>query len=237
MSTTEIALHTADREQHGTLFAPESVAVNLAAVLFLHGYESGRTGYAEYAQRLTQESGIVCLTMNLGGHGDSVGDLHSLTPRNHCKEVVGDFDFLAAQHNVDPSRIGVVGASYSGYLTALLTEGRNPKQILLRAPAIYDNPGLDISKKKMDPIAMQQFRLNLTAATPNRALDALREYSGAVLVVESGQDELILPTVPRAYAGAAQGGVLKNMPAATHSLTGPARKIFSDMLVAWASVL
>jgi esterase/lipase len=235
MLVTELTLHADDREQQATLFQPEEVAASLAGVLFLHGYDSNRSGYAGYARRLTQETGTVCLTMDLGGHGASSGVKAELSPRNHLREAANAFDFLADK--VDPNRIGVVGASYSGYLTAMLTRGCNPKQILLRAPAIYEDAALDIPKAQMNGPAMRLFRENVTPTRQNRALDAVRDYAGHVLVVESENDESIRKTIPQAYAKAAQYGTLRVLPDATHSLSGAPRQVFSDWLVEWAKQL
>lgn len=54
------------------------------------------------------------------------------------------YDALRGAEGVDPARIGVCGASYGGFLAALLSGLRDPKRLLIRAPALYPDDWLDL---------------------------------------------------------------------------------------------
>jgi len=106
------------RSLHGRLFGP---AEQRPGVLFVHGLHSTQAGYAERAEALAEAIGAVCLTFDLGGHGESEGSQPSLSLADHIGDVVVAYDRLVAERDVDPGRIGVAGASYGGYLAAVLT--------------------------------------------------------------------------------------------------------------------
>jgi dienelactone hydrolase len=128
----------------GTFF--ESTKANSPAVLLLHQWQSDRHSYDDFARRL-QAKGFNVLSIDGRGFGESVktADGKPVAPERTdaaVKGMLGDvgaaFDFLSKQKNVDPSRVGIVGASYGSSL-AIIYAADNPK---VKAVALL-SPGLN----------------------------------------------------------------------------------------------
>lgn len=207
----QIAFDSNGRRLVGRLFAVEGTpyAARAPGILFIHGFGSDMRGYRPRAEAASAVLGAVCLTFDLGGHGKSTGDRDALSERDYRLDVLAAYDELVAVSGVDPERIGVCGASYGGFLAAMLVTERRVARLLLRAPAFGDH---------MD-----------------QAPSTLTTYSGPVLIVESGEDEVVSRTTIDAYvsacAGRAQRFVING---ASHALTEPGwQRAFVDMIVEW----
>ena len=116
------------------------------ALLLLHQWQSDRHSYDEFAKRM-QAKGFAVLSLDGRGFGESTkkADGSSVTAGRteaDVKAMLGDvgmaFEFLSKQKNVDPSRVGIVGASYGSSL-ALIYAADNQK---VAATALL-SPGLD----------------------------------------------------------------------------------------------
>jgi len=128
----------------GSFFASEKP--NSPALLLLHQWQSDRHSYDDFATRM-QAKGFAVLSIDGRGFGESTkkADGSAVTAgRNDAdvKGMLGDvgaaFEFLSKQKNVDPSRVGIVGASYGSSL-ALIYAADNPK---VAAVALL-SPGLN----------------------------------------------------------------------------------------------
>lgn len=104
----------------GDLLLPAGAAP-APAVLMLNAAASDRTPYAPLA-RLLADRGIASLRLDLRGHGESV-NLGRFVPGEHERDpliwdaetdVIAALEFLRAHPRIDGTRLGVVGASYSG---------------------------------------------------------------------------------------------------------------------------
>jgi dienelactone hydrolase len=91
------------------------------AVLMLNQAAGDRTAYADLAQFLARR-GVASLSFDLRGHGESV-NLGRFVPGEHERDPLiwnaeGDVQtairYLRADARIDGSRLGIVGASYSG---------------------------------------------------------------------------------------------------------------------------
>ena len=211
----------------GTLFEPAGAA-GAPGILFVHGLRSDQDGYRERARAAVERLGAVAVTFDLGGHGRSGGDLAGLTARTHLGDVLAAYDLLASRPTVDPERIGVCGASYGAYLTALLTAERPAARLLLRAPALLADDDFDT------PVEARAARWG---GGPSRALEQLARYDGPVLVVESALDEVIDAATIEAYRAACRRGSHEVIPDAGHALAGPARAAFRELIVSWFAAL
>jgi dienelactone hydrolase len=116
------------------------------AVLMLHQWMSDRHSYDDLAMRM-QARGFAILTIDGRGFGESVktADGKKISPSRSDEAVAGmktdvsaAVDFLQKQVNVDPARIGVVGASYGSSL-ALIYAAEDPR---VKAAALL-SPGLN----------------------------------------------------------------------------------------------
>jgi dipeptidyl aminopeptidase/acylaminoacyl peptidase len=179
-------------------------------VLFIHGYGSSQRGYWPRAGAVVAATGATCLTFDLSGHGESAGSLHTLSEVDHERDALAAYDYLVGVGGIDRDRIGVCGASYGGYLAAVLVSQRRVSRLLLRAPA-------------------------LGRSDPGRAPAILTRYSGEVFVVESELDEVVSKSTIATYLGACEGRARHHIiRGATHELKDLGwRQEFLDLVVDW----
>lgn len=124
----------------------EASKPNSPGLLLLHQWQSDRHSYDEFAKRM-HEKGFAVLSIDGRGFGESTKKADGTTVTAgrtdaDVKAMLGDvsaaFDFLSKQKNVDPARIGIVGASYGSSL-AIIYAADNPK-----VPAVaLLSPGLN----------------------------------------------------------------------------------------------
>lgn len=170
----------------GTLFFPNKSLGN-PALLFIHGWESNQDRYFERATQLSKV-GFIVLTFDLRGHGDSPGKIKLLPISKHLDDVLAAYDFLVSQKSVAPTKIGVIGASYGGYLASILTAKRPVKWLVLRAPAIYKDSHFQFPKAQLNEQEVKKYRLAKVHTKTNLALKSLTQFKGDVLIVESEHD-------------------------------------------------
>lgn len=156
------------------------------ALLLLHQWQSDRHSYDDLARSM-QNIGFCVLSIDGRGFGESTktADGKSVsagrTPAD-VKAMVGDvgasFDFLVKQKNVDPSHIGIVGASYGSSL-ALLYAADDPK---ISAVALL-SPGLNYFGNMPTEPAIRKYGdrpLLLVAADDDKeSADSVRTLTGA----------------------------------------------------------
>jgi dienelactone hydrolase len=93
----------------------------LPVVLLLNEAAGDRRSYAGLAEQLASR-GVASLRLDLRGHGESTNSGRfepGASPRDPLiwdaeSDVAAAYRYLAALDMIDPSRIGIVGASYSG---------------------------------------------------------------------------------------------------------------------------
>jgi uncharacterized protein len=200
------------RTLHGHLHGPPE---RRAGILLIHGLHSTQAGYQERAAALTEQLGAVCLTFDLGGHGESEGSQPVLSLADHVADVVAAYDRLVEERDVDPARIGVAGASYGGYLAAVLVGRRPVARLAVRAPALYADADVWV------PPGARSGAWPGPGDGPNAALDALRAFRGPVLVVESGADTVVPADMVGAYVDAAPRAQHVVMEGVEHALAQP----------------
>jgi uncharacterized protein len=222
-STTDIAFESKGRRIAGRLYSPAEPSGR--AILFIHGLHSTQAGYGPRAEAAGAGLGATSLSFDLSGHGESEGDKHSITLREHLAETLMAYDTLCAAAAVDPTRMGVCGASYGGYLAALLADVRAPKRVLIRAPALYPDDWLDL------PLGSRRDR---PEAPHSHALEAMSRFGGEVLVLESEHDEVVPAAAVRAYVAAAPNVRHEVLAGAGHRLDEPAcEAAFVRWLLEW----
>jgi uncharacterized protein len=209
-----ITLLSAGQRLSAHVFGSDAHESNRPGLLFIHGLRSGQDGYWPRAEAAVTELGAFSLTFDLRGHGQSTGTLDRLSLRDHLADVIVAYDRLVAEPAVDPQRIGVCGASYGGYLATLLTAQRPVRRLVLRAPALYEDADFDASRSRR-PVSRDVPR------HASRALGALGRFEGAVLIIESGRDDEVLPRTIQAYRDASPQAQHHLMPDALHGLSRP----------------
>jgi uncharacterized protein len=120
-----------------SIFYPEKIKDKNSAVIFIPGWTSDESSYHQRAQALSK-LGYICLAITLRGHGESSGSLEEFSRADHLEDIIHAYDFLSKQKGVNKENISVVGASYGGYLAAILAGKRSVKHLAMRAPALYE---------------------------------------------------------------------------------------------------
>jgi pimeloyl-ACP methyl ester carboxylesterase len=221
-------LQSKDRSLAGYYFEPPALSKPSPAILFVHGQGSSQAGYLPRAKALTEQLDVTCLIFDLTGHGESPM-LANVTARDHLNDCEVAFDALANHPGVDAHRIGVCGASYGGYLSALLSGRRDVARLLLRAPGLYADAAIDTpldrrSSSSSDAAASQLFA-------------GLDQSRAGVLIVESEYDELIPHSVIEAYLRECPRANHKVLRGARHALSEADEPTFIRLLGEWFSDL
>ncbi len=216
LSTLQIPVE--DAEVGATLLTPTGIP----GVLFVHGW-GGKQQHNLVRAREAVGLGCVCLTFDLRGHEGWVSMRDTVTRPQNLADIIAAYDHLASLPYVDPGAIAVVGLSYGGYLSALLTRERPVAWLALRSPALYRDAHWDAPKVALnrEPDLMD-YRRSEVAPSENRALAACAEYEGDVLLVEAECDAIVPHQVMRNYANAfsrARSVTSRLLRGADHALT------------------
>jgi uncharacterized protein len=207
------------------------------AVLFVHGWGGNQQQYLSRA-RAVAELGFICLTFDLRGHARSDEQRETVSREDNLRDLLAAYAVLAGLPYVDPKDIGVVGSSYGAYLAAIMTAQRAVRWIALRAPALYNDAGWELPKRKLheDP-DFTAYRRRAVAAEKNLALRACAAFRGNVLVVESEKDDIIPHPVIANYLAActrAQSVTYRMIKGADHSLSDASwQRTSTSFLLQW----
>lgn len=218
----------------GTFVTPGTL---VPGVLMVHGWGGSQAQYLARAREVAA-LGCVCLTFDLRGHAQTRAQYETVTREQNMHDVLAAYDLLAARAHVDPDAIAVVGSSYGGYLATLLTALRPVKWLGLRVPALYIDSGWDSPKLKLHEVQdLKHYRQRLVTPEENRALRALQQFGGDVLLVQSEHDDIIPDAVLRSYRDAskhARSLTYRCMKGADHGLSAAAdQQAYKRLLVSW----
>lgn len=232
----------------GKFFKP-AIDGPFPAILFLHGWTSKQDRYFELAEALT-ERGYASLTFDMRGHGASEGDLPTLTRVDFLEDTVAAYDVLANSESVDASRIITVGSSFGGYMAALLSSERACQAICLRAPANYPDSGFDEPHvgrtdayfEGLFDADKEKWKKTVHPFSETKALDAVHNFRGPVLIIESEKDDVVPREVLQSYADAMKARenlTYVLMKGAPHGLNvpGPYKEEFKETLIAWLAAI
>ncbi len=229
----KVSLAVGDQKIIGTLLSPEAP---VPGFLFVHGWGGDQAedlGQAEELARL----GCVCFTFDLRGHAGSDADRGEITRQNSLDDVVAAYDHLASHPLIDRAAIGVIGTSYGGYLSTLLTRERPIRWLALRVPALYPDDGWDTPKARLDKDAVRAYRKQPQDAGNDRALAACAAFEGDVLLVASERDEQIPREAMLSFQAAfrsARSFSHRVIAGATHAMRDPRhQRIYTDLLLRW----
>ena len=231
-----VAIRTPRHRLGGKLLAPEG-AERVPGLVFVHGWGATQRQDIGRAKRLVQ-LGFGCLTFNLTGHARTRRHIERVTRAENLGDLLAAYDFLTGQPFLDAERIGVIGASYGGYLAVLLTAERKVRWLALQAPAIYKDADFDRPKRQLnlDP-DLPAFRRRRVTPEENRALEQASRFTGDVLLVESEHDDVIPAPVVENYRRAFRAAASVThelMRGADHPLSAPrARTRYTRILAAW----
>ena len=217
-----------------TLLAP---ARPLPAVLFVHGW-GGSQQHDLVRAREAAGLGCVCLTFDLRGHEGNMAQWETVSRAQNLEDLLAAYDWLAGRDDVDRDAIAVVGISYGGYLSAILSALRPVRWLALRSPALYMDPGWELPKRQLHrDTDLHAYRRQRIAARDNRALRACAAFRGDVLLVQSEHDATVPHAVIQNYTAAfseARSLTARQLAGADHALSDKAmQKAYTQVLVNW----
>lgn len=222
----------------GNLFYPPNPKDKNPGILFIHGWTSEKKRSFQYAEALAKLRYIV-MVFDMRGHGVSEGDIKTATPKEFLKDCSTAYDFFASIGGVDTENISIMGSSFGGYLGSIFTSKRKVKNLALRVPADYQNETFDSPKWGNAGENPDIFNWRLIPKKPNEtfALQALHDFTGRILIIESEKDDVVPHQVIQNYIDVVQDKtklahvVMKNAPHSTKE--GPFRDEVTRILVDW----
>lgn len=233
-----VDLESEGQKMEAMLFMPEGTGP-FPAVLILPGFTSNGSRFFDLAEMLRGKN-IAAMTLNMRGHGESEGNLMEMAASDLRKDAFPAYDYLAARPEIDASRIGISGSSFGSMVAALTALERPVKSLLLRAPATYSDammitPFADIAREEKTI-----FRNSTEEVAKSEAVRTMEKFTGGILVVASGEDDVIPYIIPQAFYDHATSAVrreIETMAGAPHSLS-PTPKFkaqFNTRALAWFS--
>lgn len=211
-------------------------ATQVPGVLFVHGWGGSQERDLARARQIAA-LGCVCLTFDMRGHAATSSRHETVTREENLADVVAAYDLLVSQPGVDPQSVAVVGSSYGGYLSAILTSLRPVRWLGLRVPALYKDAEWEVPKRQLDRAALAEYRSSPIAADSNMALRACAAFEGDVLIVASEHDHLVPHQTIlsyRAACGHAHSMTFRIIDGADHALSDEDdRRAYTSILVNW----
>lgn len=217
----------------GTLLSPERL---IPGVLFVHGWGGNQDQDLRLARQVAR-LGCLCFTFDLRGHAGSSGLRETVTREDNLEDLVAAYDFLVGQQGVDKDAVGVIGASYGGYLAAILTSKRPVHWLGLRVPALYEDDEWDLPKARLNRRELHSYRQMFLGVEANLALRACSRFRGHALVVESERDEIVGHPAIASYVGSfrhVRSLSYRVMEGADHELSDPGmHKAYRRIVLNW----
>lgn len=130
----ELRLETADGLELAAWYVPPKAQGEGAALVFVHGLGGNRGSMLPQAAFLA-EAGYGALLLDLRNHGISDGEITSLG-YYEVDDVRSAVEYLLAQQEVDPERIGLIGQSMGG-ATVLRAAARIPEVTAVVAESAF----------------------------------------------------------------------------------------------------
>src|SRR4030095_11388741 len=218
----KISIPVASGPLEGTLVTP---GVRIPGVLFVHGWGGSQEQYLARAREIAA-LGCVCLTFDLRGHAATQAQRETVSRASSLRDTLAAYDALVRHPQVDPSPVGAVGRSCGGYLAAILTTERPVRWLALRVPALYVDEGWELPKLQLHKAHdLHAYRRSFVPAHATRALAACAAFSGDVLIVQSGHDDIVPEQVITSYRDAcvrARSLTYRCLDDADHGLTDEA---------------
>jgi pimeloyl-ACP methyl ester carboxylesterase len=228
-----IEIMVEDERIAGTFLTPRS---KVPGVLFVHGWGGSQQRDLARARGIAG-LGCVCLTFDLRGHEKTVARQQWVSREDNLRDILAAYDMLLSHPGIDTDAIAVVGSSYGGYLSAILTSLRPVKWLALRVPALYRNEQWRVPKRELNRQDLMEYRMSRVYPDENRALAACAAFTGDVLIVESEQDNLVPHQTIMNYRAALQHThslTHRIIDGADHALSGEGcQRAYTDILVSW----
>lgn len=219
----------------GMMHLPGAAAYPVPAIMLLHGF----TGTHIEDHRLFVQmanhaaaAGLAALRFDFYGSGNSDGEFEEMTVLTETADAVAGMDWLGRQPGIDANRIGVVGLSLGGAVTALLAgqDARVKAAVFWNAASLPALHWHDIPRKGPDAYVVGGLRVGPDMPNEPDPVAALRGYAGPGLVIRGTTDEVIRLVEAEALMGAlGERGELRLIEGADHTFRHPdwRREVFT----------
>jgi len=199
MKKTNITIPVSqEHELKGFVLRDESFKGKRPVVLVLHGWTSSTRRFPERVTPLIN-MGYVCVMSDMRGHGNTGYDLAPFSRKDHLDDCISAYDYIKKIDDIDLDNISVLGSSYGSYLATLLSTKRDIKRLILSSPAQYQDEMFDEPQLAQDAEERRQYRLKSHSERDNKALKAVKEFKGNILVIEAENDEQVPSQVAKDY--------------------------------------
>lgn len=220
MEEKSVSFSVGRESLRGTLFIPAANG-SLPAAVFYHGRGSSRARYLPIAKDLA-EAGILTLTFDFRGCGESDGVFANQTYKNGINDAAAALKFLLSNTNLNKDRIGLCGSSFGAYVSGMILP-KYPfiKSILLRAPAAYSDRFLTTEENSRT----NDFFADRVNWEDSSVFDNVGKFTGALMVLKCENDELLPDCLVEKYYETAEKAGEKKLDilrGADHDLSDPA---------------
>lgn len=187
------------------------------AVLLLHGFTGTKVEphrlFVKAARRLAA-AGFAALRFDFLGSGDSEGNFEEMTIGGEVQDALNALSYLRELSRVDAKRVGLLGLSLGGCVTALsLPKAGDVRAVVLWAPV--SNPlkwaQEEIPAKPVDwggNLIGPDFFKELPSVKP---LETAKSYAGPVLLLHGSNDASVPISSSEAYLEAFQSAQPKEL--------------------------
>ncbi len=202
MTRTDITIPTTNREEiKGFALYDESFTGKRPVILVIHGWTSSTRRFPERIDPLLK-IGYVCVMFDMRGHGNTGYELAKYSRKDHLDDCLAAYDYISKLDNIDVENISILGSSYGGYMAVLLTEKRPVKNLILLAPAQYQNEMFTDPQLTQDENERRQYRLQHHTPADNHALAVIHDFKGKILLIQPELDGQVPAQVASDYAEA-----------------------------------
>lgn len=221
METKEILIsESPEIKLHGVVLRNPVFTGRRPVLLVIHGWTSSME---RYSSRIAPEveMGYVVVLFDLRGHGKTGGDLQALSIHDHLNDCLAAYDFAVNLEQAHGGNISVFGSSYGGYLASLLSAQRTVDHLVLNVPASYPDSIFDIPDAQRGELT-DPYRERVLTPNDDRALKALSDFRGDVLLIEAEHDEQVHRQVMKNIRNAVHEGYdYKLIEGADHAMRVP----------------
>lgn len=205
----------------GNLVLPTEFQGHRPAVLIVHG--AARTFNPIATYKVIQESlaqvGFASLLVNSRGVGasepewQSEGDYFSQSLLDRVADEEHAWHYLEQVPGIDKEKLGILGISTGGHVSARLTERiPNIQSLVLLGPGAYptdpNDPTRNAEDKPFGPSyssAIRSSEEDRSLLTNSAAFAALSKYSGEMFVVYGADDKVVPQEVKEGYRRSIKG--------------------------------
>ena len=186
-------------------------------VVIMHGFTGQRleSGFLFRAlSRALESAGVASLRFDFYGSGESDGDFVEMTASTERADALAALDFFRSHEAIDTERVGMLGLSFGGFMTAC-TVGERPGEV--KAAVLWSAAGDSIKRRGenlgqeakrsleergwVDQNGLQLGRAFFDDIGQHDPYAEIARYAGPVLVIHGTEDEAVPLEHAEKYVG------------------------------------